>query len=117
VLLEELEVGLRSVVRRSDLLFGRGAESGRLYVCRKLRSAIRLEVVCPVQHATALERRRRLTLADSLLCVHLGTILHLVDGEVDLGDLLLLPHRTNGIVEVDLWVGTGAFHVWQVWNA
>jgi hypothetical protein len=111
MLLEELEVGLRSVVRRSDLLFGRGAESGRLHVCRKLRSAIRLELVGPVQHAAALGQRRRLTLADSLLCVHLGTILHLVDGEVDLGDLLLLPHSTDGIVEVYLGVGASAFHV------
>ena len=62
--------------------------------------------------ATALILQRQLTLADSLLCVHLGTILHLMDGEVDLGDLLLLPHSTDGIVEVLLRVGAAGIHVW-----
>lgn len=61
--------------------------------------------------SVAVKLATTLTLADSLLCVHLDTVLHLVDGEVDLWHLLLLPHGTDGIVEVLLRVGATAFHV------
>lgn len=61
-------------------------------------------------HSAAVKLATRLTLADSLLCVHLATILHLVDGEIDLWHLLLLPQSTDGIVKGLLLVGAAAFH-------
>ena len=61
-------------------------------------------------HSAAVKLATQLTLADSLLCVHLATILHLVDGEVDLWHLLLLPQSTDGIVEGLILVGGTAFH-------
>lgn len=57
-----------------------------------------------------------LTLAYSLLCVHLGAILHFMDGEVNLWDLLFLPHGSDGIVEVLLLVRSAAVHVGQLCN-
>jgi hypothetical protein len=65
-------------------------------------------------HSAAMKLATQLTLADSLLCVHLDAILHLVDGEVDLWHLLLLPHGTDGIVDVLLWFVATAFHVGQL---
>lgn len=61
--------------------------------------------------SAAVKLATRLTLADSLLCVHLAAILHLVDGEIDLWHLLLLPQSTDGIVEGLLLVGAAAFHI------
>lgn len=40
--------------------------------------------------------------ADSLHGVHLGAILHSVDGEVDLRQRLLLLYCANGIVDLDV---------------
>jgi hypothetical protein len=65
-------------------------------------------------HSAAMKLATQLTLADSLLCVHLDAILHLVDGEVDLWHLLLLPHSTDGIVDVLLWFVATAFHDGQL---
>ena len=67
-------------------------------------------------YLAAVKLATRLTLADSLLCVHLDPILHLMDGEVDLWHLLLLPHGADGIVDVLLWFGATAFHVGRMWK-
>lgn len=44
--------------------------------------------------------QRRLTFADPLQRAHLGSIFHGVDGEVDLGERLLLLYRADGIVDL-----------------
>jgi len=43
---------------------------------------------------------RRYTFADALQGAHLGVVLHGVQGEVDLGQRLLLAHGTHCIVDV-----------------
>lgn len=53
------------------------------------------------------------TFAYSLLSVYLHAILHLMYGEVDLRDLLLVSHGADGIVDVLLLVGAAGVHVGQ----
>ena len=50
------------------------------------------------------------TFAHPLLRAHLRAILHSVQGEVDLGDLPLVLHRANGIVNVRILVDGLAVH-------
>ena len=45
-------------------------------------------------------RFARHTFTDSILRAHLSTIFHCVQGEVDLGDLLLILHCADRIVDV-----------------
>lgn len=57
-----------------------------------------------------------LTLAYSLLRAHLGAVLHLVYGEVDLGHLLLLPYCPDRIVDVLLLLMAATLHLGRLYS-
>ena len=70
-----------------------------------------VESMCAAYAAHGLRKLRESshTLTYTLLRAHLGPILHCVQSEVDLGDLLLVLHRAERIVNV-LILGAGTVH-------
>ena len=108
MLLQELQIGLRSVGRREDLVFGGHVEGGRLYVCEWMSVSFFLSNTnwapfapsCGVQSVHSAVLRSSHTFTYTLLCAHLRAIFHCVQSEVDLGDLLLVLHGAERIVNV-----------------
>ena len=101
---------------RDNLIFGGCVECGRLHVCFEgivSLTALLSTGACATQLSLHTKHVTPLTLAYSLLRAHLGTILHLVYGEVDLRHLLLLPYCSDRIVDVLLLFMSATLHLGQ----